>query len=706
MNGATCSAEGIVLDGNNDYVDIDDWEWGGAVTFEVYVKYDSINDWSRVFDFGSETYSDHVLLENWGTASTIGWQVGQGSTYKYLTTSNFDSATWTHVVVSIKDTTMKVYKNGVIVGTKTDGHEPNVITRTKHIIGAAKGSGMYDYLDGTVAFVKMWHGVEVRKKLSDLPPCSPYQTSLTYSSSFFPSQPYIVQFTDGIVVVQKIRTAADTDSLNGYFTLTFGGETTELISVTEAADGAVSLEAKLSKLSTIGTISVTRDFSFNVVPGLLVTTTTGSNSVTLTTCTSNDCSNHFSVNDIIKIGEETFTITNANPSANTMTLSSNFLGAALTSPKGDIYKWTFGYEWTITYVSHVGDQELIIATGADNWSGVNPTIQTYTITNGEAPINVASLYAPYNTAHHFWDFRGCTTGAGITDSIAGDLVATPTNGPTCSDDGIVLDGNDDYLDINDWEWGGAVAFEVYVKYDSFNHQSRVFDFGSGAGSDNVVLCNDGTTSTIYWAALQGSTNKYLDTSNFDSATWTHVVVSIKDTTMKVYKNGILVGTNTDGWEPNVLTRTQHWLGRSAWLGLHDGYFDGTIGYLKMWHGVELTDSDVDALYFCPSGTLGSLPSSCPTCPVGQYSTFPDTLVCSSCPDGKTTTADTDPSNHDSADDCSVICPVGTYSSGGTGCLVCPAGTFSSSPESASCSVCAAGRYNDDQAASADAHDDL
>ena len=159
------------------------------------------------------------------------------------------------------------------------------------------------------------------------------------------------------------------------------------------------------------------------------------------------------------------------------------------------------------------------------------------------------------------------------------------NGPTCSADGIVLDGNDDYLDIDDWEWGGAVAFEVYVKYDSFQTSSRVFDFGSGASSDNVLLCNSGTTSTIWWEVRQGSTPKYLDASNFDSATWTHVVVSIKDTTMKVYKNGALVGTKTDGQEPNVLTRTDHIIGNYA--DSDRDFFDGTIGYLKMWHGVEV-----------------------------------------------------------------------------------------------------------------------
>ena len=64
--------------------------------------------------------------------------------------------------------------------------------------------------------------------------------------------------------------------------------------------------------------------------------------------------------------------------------------------------------------------------------------------------------------------------------------------------------------------------------------------------------------------------------------------------MKVYKNGALAGTNTAGHEPNVLTRSQHWLGRSA--NSRDGYFDGTIAYMKMWHGVELQQSEVTALY--------------------------------------------------------------------------------------------------------------
>ena len=158
------------------------------------------------------------------------------------------------------------------------------------------------------------------------------------------------------------------------------------------------------------------------------------------------------------------------------------------------------------------------------------------------------------------------------------------NGAACSADGVEFDGKDDYVDIDDWEWGGATSFEAHLKYDSFNSYSRVFDFGNVAGSDNVLLCNAGNSSTIWWDVRQGFAQRYLATSKFDSSTWTHVLITVKDTTMKVYKNGALVDTKNDGWEPYVLTRTQHLLG-NRFEG--DRAFDGTIAYLKMWHDVEV-----------------------------------------------------------------------------------------------------------------------
>lgn len=64
MNGASCGADGLSLDGIDDFADVDDFEFGGATSFEVYVKYDSFNSYSRAFDFGSGQYSDNVMLGN------------------------------------------------------------------------------------------------------------------------------------------------------------------------------------------------------------------------------------------------------------------------------------------------------------------------------------------------------------------------------------------------------------------------------------------------------------------------------------------------------------------------------------------------------------------------------------------------------------------------------------------------------------------
>jgi hypothetical protein len=64
--------------------------------------------------------------------------------------------------------------------------------------------------------------------------------------------------------------------------------------------------------------------------------------------------------------------------------------------------------------------------------------------------------------------------------------------------------------------------------------------------------------------------------------------------MNVYKNGELAATKHDGHEPQVLTRTQHWLGRSAWES--DGFLHGTIAYVRVWHGAALGQGEVAALY--------------------------------------------------------------------------------------------------------------
>ena len=51
---------------------------------------------------------------------------------------------------------MKLYKNGVLMGIKSDGGEPNVLTRTNHNNGAAKSDAINSFFDGTIAYINIW----------------------------------------------------------------------------------------------------------------------------------------------------------------------------------------------------------------------------------------------------------------------------------------------------------------------------------------------------------------------------------------------------------------------------------------------------------------------------------------------------------------------------------------------------------------------
>jgi hypothetical protein len=202
-----------------------------------------------------------------------------------------------------------------------------------------------------------------------------------------------------------------------------------------------------------------------------------------------------------------------------------------------------------------------------------------------------------DTADHAWDFRGCADGVPVVDAPeASDLQATLMNGASCTSEGVAFDGVDDYVDLDDWEWGGAFTIEVYVKPERANWNSRVLDFGSGPNSDGVLLqSNDEATNGFKLAVYRGSAGSWFGLDAFWVLEgWTHTVITVTGTSVKVYKDGTLAGGSDSFHEPAVLTRTQNWLGRSQWPG--DSYLHGSIAYVRMWHGVGLQGEEVEALF--------------------------------------------------------------------------------------------------------------
>lgn len=169
--------------------------------------------------------------------------------------------------------------------------------------------------------------------------------------------------TDGTFEVQLIRSSAATNSLTGYFTLTFGSETTEMISHDALAEGTNSVEERLQRLSTIGDIEVSRYKSKIIIEN--ETFRINHSEKIVYAVGSQDMSDIFSIGDIIYVATEWYTVDNV--SEGSIGVTESFKGP---STEGiHVYRWAFGYEWAVTFKSHVGDQPELIATPGFNWSG-------------------------------------------------------------------------------------------------------------------------------------------------------------------------------------------------------------------------------------------------------------------------------------------------------------------------------------------------
>jgi hypothetical protein len=153
-----------------------------------------------------------------------------------------------------------------------------------------------------------------------------------------------------------------------------------------------------------------------------------------------------------------------------------------------------------------------------------------------------------------------------------------------------FDGSNDYVLIDPWSWGGTTSFETYVKIDVLPSYTFVFDFTDGNYDYLVFIAHSERGRVMTMPSGSASVLTSLSTSWFVAGTWVHAVGTVEGTTMKLYKNGVLTDSMSNGASPGVATRT-HYLGTG-----NPGYFTGEIAYLRMWHGTALSASDVAALY--------------------------------------------------------------------------------------------------------------
>jgi len=331
------------------------------------------------------------------------------------------------------------------------------------------------------------------------------------------------------------------------------------------------------------------------------------------------------------------------------------------------------------------------------------------------------------TPTHAFDFRASSGSDDVGDSV-GTLTASMREGALCvAGEGVVLDGDDDYVVITAWTWGGApVSFELMIKVSGLGPYARLFDFGNSDLRDKVDLslaqstsdfifegevhtganyvrslfsrsCNCVCVSPVY-SGYTSNTPLVSNGGFFTVGGWTHVVVTVDDGggggsgKWSIYRDGSLFSSVANSPVPYNTERTSNLLGHSNYFS-SDANLEGTIAFLNMWEGSALSAADVLDLYaaVAPSAAPTLRPSDQPTprpvpAPTGGPS-LPPTPRPSDLPSLPPTTSPT------------VACAAGQFVSGagaGRSCENCPLGQYSpvsAPPWPSSCAYCPSGTYS-------------
>ena len=127
-----------------------------------------------------------------------------------------------------------------------------------------------------------------------------------------------------------------------------------------------------------------------------------------------------------------------------------------------------------------------------------------------------------------------------------------------------LDGGSQFFNIA--TNGGFTAVTVMRFTDrSGQNWERVFDFGNGASSDNIVLAREGSESKLVFNFYQGSSfcHASISTAIVDGE-WLEIVarLSVADSQLELRANDNTVSTSCNKGTDRTLSRT--YIGKSNW----------------------------------------------------------------------------------------------------------------------------------------------
>ena len=218
-----------------------------------------------------------------------------------------------------------------------------------------------------------------------------------------------------------------------------------------------------------------------------------------------------------------------------------------------------------------------------------------------------------------WKFDE-TSGTSASDSSGNNNTGTLTNSPTWTTGKIggalSLDGMDDYTDIGTMDVSGSgITIAAWVKADAFPStiDTRFISKANSTSEQGhywmLGQTNNGGDKLRFRLKAGGSTQTLIASSgDLPLNTWFHTIATYDGSTMRLYKDGIEVGSVAKSGTIDMDTTIPANIGRNP-----DGsnHMDGAMDDVRIYNRA-LSTSDIQALYAYTGGPPDSQAPTTPT----------------------------------------------------------------------------------------------
>ncbi|MBN8604209.1 MAG: cadherin domain-containing protein, partial [Planctomycetes bacterium] len=278
-------------------------------------------------------------------------------------------------------------------------------------------------------------------------------------------------------------------------------------------------------------------------------------------------------------GTYTYTVNNANAAVQALRTTSNTLTDVFTYTLQDSVGQASTTQVTVTIQGSNDAPTVSSVTGAtafydfENGSGNSPST-----VNGGPSLNVGGTVS-YNTS------------AGRVSGSSGLLFTADADSTTPP---VTLSSIPNVATTN------AFSFAAWVRWDTLattQGWERIFDFGTGAANNNLLLGRQGATNNLYLESWNGgTTNGSISISNTlagQTGQWMHLAVTVDSSRLvTIYVNGAAAGSTTLTSAINYSNWTNNRIGSSNWAV--DRQFRGAMDDIGIFDRA-LTSTEVSAL---------------------------------------------------------------------------------------------------------------